>query len=115
MNSRFPSSDCAIFFPFFPARSSSTGFSLCGLNCGPLTEHWLKPVLPKATSCALPHGSLFDRLLIIRSLKNGVHENSRCVHAIGRQGPQFDPLSPFRDTIARRLRIHGMKILGGLA
>jgi len=27
---------------------SSTGFSLCGLSCGPLTVHRLKPVLLKA-------------------------------------------------------------------
>src|SRR5467141_1536602 len=30
-----------------PSRSGSTGFSLCGLNCGALTIHRLKPVLLK--------------------------------------------------------------------
>jgi len=30
-----------------PARSSSTGFSLCGLSCGPAAAHRLKPVLLK--------------------------------------------------------------------
>ena len=29
---------------------SSTGFSLCGLSCGPLTVHRLKPVLLKAST-----------------------------------------------------------------
>ncbi len=28
-----------------PVRSSSTGFSLCGLSCGQSTVHRLKPVL----------------------------------------------------------------------
>src|SRR5258708_20144640 len=69
----------------------------------------------KARSRALSHGSLFDRLLVIRSLKNSVHENSRCVHAIGRQRSQFDQLFHFGDHIVRRRRHHGIEIPGGLA
>jgi hypothetical protein len=32
-----------------PARSGSTGFSLCGLSCGQAPVHRLKPVLLKIT------------------------------------------------------------------
>src|SRR6267143_3736122 len=35
-----------------PSRSSSTGFSLCGLSCGALTIHRLKPVLLKPSYAA---------------------------------------------------------------
>src|SRR3981189_1286801 len=47
MNSRFPSSDCAIFLPFFPARSSSTGFSLCSVDGPQFKPHRLKRLRKK--------------------------------------------------------------------
>src|SRR5467141_3162365 len=115
MNSRFPSSDCAIFIPLFPARSSSTGFSLCSLSLGQSTEHRLKPVLLQAASRALSDRSLFDRLLVADSLKYGVHKDSRCVHGIGWQRSQFNQLLHFRDHIIRRCRHHGIEIPRGLA
>src|SRR5216683_998877 len=81
------------------------------LACCPQTEPFFSLLNVKPlVSCALSYRSLFNILIVMDALKNRVHENSRCVHGLRRQGSQLDKLFDFGDHVIRGRGHHRIEI-----